>query len=139
MHQVALLTESCSKTKKLPEILKVAEKLPSNLWKGLCMGHPCMGFPYMDFPCIGFPYMYFPCMRYAFVCSAIPIGKTNSTLCLRRNGRKVYPVPERKRGGFRAVQASRKHHLGPESCCPVCVQPIQCVIRIFSRVPGCQR
>ena len=35
MHQVALLTESCSKTKKLPEIWKVAEKLPSNLWKGL--------------------------------------------------------------------------------------------------------
>ena len=40
MHQVALLTESCSKTKKLPEIWKVAEKLPSNLWKGLVSGGP---------------------------------------------------------------------------------------------------
>ena len=35
IHQVALLTESCSRTKKLPKTWKVAEKLPSNLWKGL--------------------------------------------------------------------------------------------------------
>ena len=38
IHQVALLTESCSRTKKLPKTWKVAEKLPSNLWKGLTIG-----------------------------------------------------------------------------------------------------
>ena len=39
IHQVALLTESCSRTKKLPKTWKVAEKLPSNLWKGLPPTH----------------------------------------------------------------------------------------------------
>ena len=93
MHQVALLTESCSKTKKLPEIWKVAEKLPSNLWKGL------------------------PCGPWFVALPRLVIGKTSRMVASRGSQRfGVRPVSHRSRinkNGRRRTEQAREMQSAP--------------------------